>query len=50
MTIEEKIKAYPVEVWDRVVGWFSERGNMNLGKQSEKKDLIRYKFDLTKKK
>jgi len=50
MTIEEKIKAFPVIVMDRVVGWWADRNSMNKGKVAEKKDLIRYKFDLTKKK
>lgn len=50
LTLEEKSKLYPVEVWDRVVGWFSARSNMNLGKQAEKNDLLRYKFDTLKSK
>ena len=44
LTLEEKIKAFPVEVYDRVVGWWSARSNMNLGKQAEKNDLKRYKI------
>lgn len=48
LTIEQKAKMFPVECWDRVVGWFSAKSNMNLGKQAEKKDLIRYKLDYSK--
>lgn len=48
MTIEEKIKAFPVEIYDRVVGWWSARSSMNKGKQAEKNDLLRYKFDTLK--
>lgn len=50
MTIEEKIKAYPVELYDRVVGWWSARSSMNKGKQAEKNDLVRYKVCQKKKK
>ncbi len=44
MTLAEKIKAFPVIVYDRVVGWYSAKNSMNLGKQAEKNDLKRYKI------
>lgn len=50
MTLEEKIKAFPVINYDRVVGWWAAISSMNKGKVAEKNDLLRYKFDKLKSK
>lgn len=44
MTIEEKIKAYPTQIFSRVCGWYTARDNMNKGKRAERKDMKVYKI------
>jgi hypothetical protein len=43
MTLEEKIKAFPVIVYDRVVGWLTPVKNFNAGKAQERMDRKQYK-------
>lgn len=38
MTLEEKIKAFPVICYTRVVGWLTPTKSFNPGKLSEWKD------------
>ena len=44
LTLEEKIKRFPVVCYSRVVGWFTPIKNFNPGKQSEYKDRKEYKI------
>lgn len=44
MTLEEKIKAFPVICYTRCVGWFTPTKNFNPGKAAEWN--ARKKFDL----
>jgi len=43
MTLAEKIKKFPVTVYDRVVGWYTPVKNFNPGKESERRDRVQFK-------
>ena len=45
MTLEEKIKAFPVICYTRCVGWITPIKNFNRGKTAEQKDRINFKID-----
>lgn len=44
LSIEEKIKRFPVICYSRVVGWFTPVKNFNPGKAAEYKDRKVYKL------
>jgi hypothetical protein len=44
LTLEEKIKRFPVDCYSRCVGWFTSTKNWNPGKLSEWKDRIKFKL------
>ena len=44
LTLEEKIKMFPVTVYDRVVGWLTPVRNFNKGKAQERMDRKQFKI------
>lgn len=42
LSLEEKIKRFPVTCYSRVVGWITPLQRWNKGKASEYKDRIEY--------
>ena len=42
LTIEEKIKMFPVICYSRVVGWLTPTKNFNLGKKAERKERVNF--------
>lgn len=42
LTLEEKIKRFPTQIYSRVCGWLVPRHAMNPGKQAERKDMKVY--------
>jgi len=44
MTLEEKIRRFPVDTYSRVVGWITPTKNWNKGKQAEYPDRKTYKM------
>ena len=42
MTLEEKIKAFPVLCYTRVCGWLAPTSAFNKGKAQEYKDRVEY--------
>jgi len=43
LTLEEKIKRFPVLCYTRCVGWYTPVKNFNPGKLSECKDRLKFK-------
>ncbi len=42
LTLEEKIKMFPVICYSRIVGWLVPTKNFNLGKKSEREDRVNF--------
>ena len=38
----DNTKRTPCQIYSRVCGWYTERSNMNVGKQAERKDMKTY--------
>jgi anaerobic ribonucleoside-triphosphate reductase len=45
LSLEEKIKRFPVTCYSRVVGWLTPTHNWNPGKQSEWSDRKEYLYE-----
>ncbi|GAB1444169.1 hypothetical protein MASR2M39_30150 [Ignavibacteriales bacterium] len=47
LSLEEKIKRFPVQCYSRVVGWMTPLNNWNPGKQSEwlERKVYKQKYD-----
>lgn len=46
LTVEEKIKLFPVLTYSRVCGWIVPYQSMNPGKRSERADMKHYNVDI----
>lgn len=44
MTLVEKIKAFPVDCYTRVTGWYVPKSAMNPGKKQEHADRVNFKI------
>lgn len=47
LSLEEKMKLFPVQVYSRVVGWMTPLKNWNPGKKSEWEQRKEYDYDKT---
>ena len=45
LTLEEKIKRFPVLTYARVCGWLSPTANFNDGKNAERLDRVNFIID-----
>ena len=44
LSIEEKIKKFPVDCYSRCVGWMTPTKNWNLGKIAEWRDRVKFEI------